>query len=202
MHEESPKPTPGELTRLLVKIGEGEEGALAALWQQVHEEVRQLAGMAVVGERPSPTIQPTMLVNEVFLRLHEDPNQTPWRNRGHFFGSVARAMSRVLIDAARRRGRIKRGGDRRRVSLEVTDHELSTQAVFESDNVGELFEAVDALEEEAPRAAEVVWLRYVADLTSHQIAGVLGISPRTVGNDWLYAKAYLRQRLGSAKADS
>lgn len=196
MDQEPTNNAPGELTRLLVKVGEGHEGALTSLWQQVHEEVRQLAGMAVVGERPSPTIQPTMLVNEVFLRLHEDPNQTAWRNRGHFFGSVARAMSRVLIDAARRRGRIKRGGDRQRVSLEVTDHELSTEAVFDSSNLGELFNAVDELEQEAPRAAEIVWLRYVADLTAHQIAGVLGISVRTVGNDWLYAKAYLRQRLG------
>ena len=158
-----------------------------------------MAASALRRERPGATLQPTMVVSEIYLKMW--PAETPpprWDDRKHFFGSVARVMGQFLIDHARGRDRLKRGGDRRRMPLELNEGELATLDSFDAETGSRLIKALKAFEAEAPRQAEVAWLRYVVGLTIEQTAIALDISPRTVTNDWQYAQAWLRRALAEA----
>jgi len=205
----------GDITVLLRASAGGDDGALSALWERVYREVHELASRRLVRESDAVNLQATMLVHETFRRVHgggggdgggdEGVGAVGFENRRHFFGSVSRAMERVLIDHARSRGRLKRGGGSRRVELSIAEGEL---ADFDrASEAGGTVEALELLErfsreEGMGRCAEVVRLRFVLGLTVPQTAGVLGVSERTVKSDWAFARAWLGERLsGGSSAD-
>ena len=190
------------ITRLLDAAGSGDSGAATALWSEVNQELRSMATGLLARERPGATLQPTMVVNEVFLRMWAGKSEPPrFEDRRHFFGSAARVMGQFLVDHARSRDRLKRGGGRRPVSLEICDGELSTPDSVDSDEIACLLGALTALELEAPRKAEVAWLRYVAGLSIEQVATVLEVSRRTVIDDWGFAQTWLRRRLADGGSE-
>ena len=156
----------------------------------VYEELRKLAASRVRALPPGQTIQATALVHEAYARLAKGSGPQ-WNGKGHFFGAAAKAMRNILVEEARRRGRIKRGGDQRRLPLEAG--ELSV----EHDPAGVLAvaDALEALESMDGRKAEVVSLRIYAGLTVEEIAESMGVSARTIERDWRFSRAWLRQRL-------
>ena len=190
------------VTRLLDAAGSGDSCAASALWSEVNQELRSMATGLLARERPGATLQPTMVVNEVFLRMWAGKSEPPrFEDRRHFFGSAARVMGQFLVDHARSRDRLKRGGGQRPVSREICDGELSGPDSVDSDEIACLLGALTALELEAPRKAEVVWLRYVVGLSIEQVATVLEVSRRTVIDDWGFAQAWLRRRLAEGGSE-
>jgi RNA polymerase sigma factor (TIGR02999 family) len=190
------------ITHLLDAAGSGDSMAASALWSEVNQELRSMATGLLARERPGVTLQPTMVVNEVFLRMWAGKSEPPrFEDRRHFFGSVARVMGQFLVDHARSRDRLKRGGGRPPVSLAICDGELSAPDSVDSDEIACLLGALTAFELEAPRKAEVVWLRYVAGLSIEQVATVLEVSRRTVIDDWVFAQAWLRRRLAEGGSE-
>ena len=180
-----------DVTRILAAIERGEPEAAEALLPLVYEELRKLAAHRLAQEEPGQTLQATALVHEAYLRLVGEGGRSGWNGRGHFFGAAAEAMRRILVESARRRGRVCHGGGRRPVSLDRLDlaGEEASQAILDLD------EALDKLAVEEPSVAELVKLRYFAGLTAAQAAEALGISVRTANRDWAYAKAWLFQQL-------
>lgn len=200
---------PGDITRLLQLIAGGDQVAVGVLWTRVHGEIRRMASAALAREH-GPTLEPTALVNEVWLRLHgsvvaSDPesNQLVFRNRAHFFGAVARTLGRLLIDRGRARRAAKRGSGMRPVSfggatIDLVDGGLADVDDDRTETLERLIEAIDVLDSVNVRAAEVVRLRFIAGLDVPIIAEILGIAPRTVYDDWLWARVWLRRRVGGA----
>jgi len=184
------------VTTLLDAVANGDTNAAEELWQSVHLEVRQMAAGKLAKERPTANLQPTLIVNEVYMRIWPKDREPPnWEDRHHFFGSIARVMEQFLIDYARTRGRLKRGGGRKRVSLTIAEGELRNLDTVDGDSLDAMLIALGKLADVMPRAAEVVRLRYISDLTIDQVAESLDISSRTVNNDWEYASAWLRREL-------
>jgi RNA polymerase sigma factor (TIGR02999 family) len=189
--------TPGDLTSLLNQIAGADDATLGVLWQRVHVEVRAMADRLVGREYGGVTIDPTEVVSEAWLRLYGVPSESPqFRNRAHFFGAVSRAIGQVLIDRARKRSAVKRGGDRVRVPFdEVLQHGMASLDDSHADDLEAALAAMEHLQLELPRAADIVWLKLVAGLASDQIAEVLGLAPRTVRKDWAFAMAWLRRQV-------
>jgi RNA polymerase sigma factor (TIGR02999 family) len=187
-----PVSSPGqrEVTALLLAWRAGDDTALARLTPLVHDELRRLARAHLRRERPNHTLQPTALVNEVYLRL-VDATQVPWQDRHHFFGVTARLMRQVLVDFARRRGYQKRGGHARRVELEPS---LAVADAPREDLIA-IDDALSALAAVDARKAEVVELRFFGGLSVEETAVVLKVSTETVKRDWRLAKAWLRRAL-------
>jgi RNA polymerase sigma-70 factor, ECF subfamily len=156
----------------------------------LYEELRNLALRSFARERPGSTLQPTALVHEAWLRLAQGGSKA-WQNQAHFMGACAQVLRQVLIDHARRRTAEKRGGDRRRVTLDERSAERSCDAL----DVLALDEALNALAAQHPRAARVVELRFFAGLEGEEAARALGVSPRTVDSDWSFARAWLMRSL-------
>jgi len=156
----------------------------------VYDELRKLAASRVRALPPGQTIQATALVHEAYARLVGGPD-AGWSGKGHFFGAAARAMRNILVDEARRRSRLKRGGNHCRIPLEAG--ELSV--VRDPAGVLAVADALEALEKADPRKAEVVSLRIYAGLTVEEIAESMGVSSRTIERDWRFSRAWLRQRL-------
>lgn len=193
--------SPGDITRLLQLIAGGDEVAVGVLWIRVHDEIRRMASAALAREH-APTLEPTALVNEVWLRLHGRGSApvSSFRNRAHFFSAVARTLGRLLVDRGRARNAAKRGGGVPPISLDAGPIELSDGGMAEirdeqAESLDRLLDAVDALGLVNPRAADVVRLRFVTGLEASVVAEMLGIAPRTVYDDWLWARAWLRRRL-------
>ena len=185
-----------EVTRILQAIEAGDEGASAELLPAAYEELRRMAAQKMAGERDGHTLQATALVHEAYMRLGgADGEQVRWDTRGHFFAAAAEAMRRILIDSARRKQALKRGGGYKR----ETWHE--SQLVIETDAPSEEIIAVDEalaqLEIENPKAAKVVKLRYFAGLSIDDTASVLELSPRTVDRTWRGARAWLQMHLSN-----
>jgi RNA polymerase sigma factor (TIGR02999 family) len=180
-----------DVTRLLEAVNAGRPDAYQQLLAIVHDELRRMAAARLRSERPGHTLQPTALVNEAYLRLAEGGD---WQNRAHFFGAAAKAMRRILVDHARKRASQKRGADGERVALSEVDIVTDAPDV----DVLALDEAISALEEENPRLARVVQLRFFAGLTVHQIAELNDVAPVTVKRDWTYARAWLFERMSDA----
>jgi RNA polymerase sigma factor (TIGR02999 family) len=180
-----------DVTRMLAAIERGESDAAEALLPLVYEELRKLAAHRLAREEPGQTLRATALVHEAHLRLVGEDGRSGWNGRGHFFGAAAEAMRRILVESARRKGRVRHGGGRRPVSLDRLDlaGDEASRAILD------LNEALDKLEVEEPSVAELVKLRYFAGLTAEQAAEALGISIRTANRDWAYAKAWLFQQL-------
>ena len=177
----------GDVTRVLADIQRGDRHAAGQLLPLVYDELRKLAAARLAREAPGQSLQATALVHEAYLRLvGPDPDQ-PFDGRGHFFAAAAEAMRRILIDRARDRKRLKRGGGRRRVWIDL-DNLLAEPP---GEDVLALDEALTALAREDAGAAALVKLRAFAGLTLGQAAEVLGIGRRTADRDWAYARAWL-----------
>lgn len=180
------------ITELLDDIGRGgdDSGARERLWRMIHDELHALAHCHLAGEAAGRTLQTTALMNEVYLRLFGG-EPVSFQNRRHFFAAAAEAMRRILIDDARRRGRIKRGGGESPVRL------CREPAVFDQDPVQVLAvdEALTRLEALDSRKAEVVKRRYFAGLTGEETADLLDVSPRTIDSEWQFARAWLHREL-------
>jgi RNA polymerase sigma factor (TIGR02999 family) len=189
-----------QVTWLLEAIDRGEPGAAEDLLPVVYEELRRLARAHLAREGGGgQTLQATELVHEAYLRLvGVEPAGGQWRSRDHFFAVAARAMRRILVDRARARGAMKRGGDLHRVDLDEAEGVLGAATPLDSAGPVDLLAldvALGRLERREPRQAEVVTLRYFAGLTIEQTAASLGLSPATVKADWTYARAWLRRDL-------
>lgn len=173
-----------EVTRVLSDIEQGDPSAASQLLPLVYEELRQLAAARLAQEKPGQTLQATALVHEAYLRLVGDQK---FENRGHFFAAAAEAMRRILINRARDRGRLKRGGGQHRVDLE----QLSDVLTADDENLLDLDEALDRLATEYPTCAELVKLRFFAGLTLEDAASTLDLPRRTADRQWAFAKAWL-----------
>lgn len=160
------------------------------LLDQVYGELRNLAAARMRNEPSGHTLQATALVHEAWIRLG-DPDGNRWDNRAHFFGAAAEAMRRILIDRARRRRRPKHGGDLRQTEFD----ELDITAGADDDRLLEVNELLDRLADEDPPKAEVVKLKFFVGLSNAEAADVLGISEKTVGRHWRFAKAWLYQAI-------
>jgi RNA polymerase sigma factor (TIGR02999 family) len=176
-----------EVTRILSAIEQGDPHAAEQLLPLVYDELRQLAAQRLAQEAPGQTFQATALVHEAYLRLVDVEQAQHWNSRGHFFAAAAEAMRRILVDSARRKHSLKRGGRRQRVSLEEAIS-LSEQP---ADDLLALDEALTRLAQEDPVKAELVKLRYFAGLSVEQTAEALGISRATADRYWAYAKVWL-----------
>lgn len=194
---ESTNPKTAEVTRLLSRAQAGDAHATNDLFPFVYDELRELAGKFLAGERAGHTLQPTALVNEAYMRL-VGPGGPQWESRAHFFGAAARAIRRILTDHARGKKSLKRGGDAKRVGLDQIADSV-TDTGMRIDDEGPDFVAIDrALEKLAKMdegKAKVVELRFFAGLTVDQAAAALGVSPSTVARDWQFARLWLHREL-------
>ena len=175
-----------DVTQILAAIDQGDHDAFERLLPIVYDELRMLARQQMSRERSDHTLQATALVHEAYLRLLGGQELT-WANRRHFFQSATEAMRRILIEHARRKKRQKRGGGRRPIPLDAV--ELAVQG--HSEDLLALDDAIQRLEEQDARAAEVVRLRFFAGLDIEETAKLLDVSPRTVKREWMFARAWL-----------
>jgi RNA polymerase sigma factor (TIGR02999 family) len=182
-----------EVTRILEAIEQGDPRATTQLLPLVYEELRRLATEKMAQEKPGQTLQPTALVHEAYLRLVDTKAAAQWNSRGHFFAAAAEAMRRILIDQARRKCGLRRGGKHRRREL-LDGHPIEAPL---NEEVLDLDEALTKLAATDPKAAELVKLRVFAGMTIEEIAQLQGTSPRTVKRNWAYARAWLGRELAS-----
>jgi RNA polymerase sigma factor (TIGR02999 family) len=183
---------PGQVTEILAAVDAGDKRAAEELLPLVYDELRRLAAARMARESPGQTLQATALVHEAWLRL-TGSNSVQWNGRGHFFGAAAEAMRRILLERARKKGRVRHGGNLQRLDLEQV-----TVATQDSDEI--ILAVHDALEKlavESPQKAEIVKLRYFGGLEHAEIAEVLGISEPTVRRHWAYARSWLYAELKS-----
>ena len=182
--------SPNGVTQLLVAWSDGDAGARDELMPLVYDELHRLAHKYMNRERPGHTLQTSALVNEAFIRLI-DQKDVDWQNRAHFFGLAAQMMRRILVDHARSRQYLKRGGDARQVSLDET-------MMVSHERVDEVIALDDALKDLAQfdqRKSEIVELRFFGGLSIEETAELLNVSPGTVMRDWTLAKAWLRKQI-------
>jgi RNA polymerase sigma factor (TIGR02999 family) len=180
-----------ETSRILKAAEGGDPEAASQLLPLVYEELRQLAAQKLALEKPGQTLDPTALVHEAYLRLTGDQPRQPWQGRAHFFAAAAEAMRRILIEKARRKRRLRHGGDRKRQPL---DSKVLAEDSAEEQLLA-VHDALDRLAETDAAIAELVKLRYFVGLTLEQAAEVLGVSGRTADRQWAYAKAWLYREL-------
>ena len=180
-----------DVTRVLVQIASGDVNAAEQLLPLVYEELRKLAAAKLAHEMPGQTLQATALVHEAYLRLLGGAADEGWNSRGHFFAAAAEAMRRILVEQARRKGRIKHGGERRRVDLD------SGCAVVQPphDDLLALDEALTKLGKSEPIKANLVKLRFFAGLNMNEAAAALGISLATAERHWSFARCWLYAEL-------
>ncbi len=180
-----------EVTRILSAIEQGDPDAAGQLLPLVYGELRKLAAQKLAREKPGQTLDATALVHEAYLRLAGADEERHWGGRGHFFAAAAEAMRRILVDNARRKKRLKRGGGRPRAELDPD----RVAAPSPSDDLLALDEALGLLAVEEPQVAELVKLRHFAGLTIPQAAEVLGIAPRTADAWWSFARTWLLAKM-------
>jgi RNA polymerase sigma factor (TIGR02999 family) len=179
-----------DITALLVAHGDGQTGALDRLVPLVYQDLRRMARGHLRRRRPDDSLNTTGLVHEVYMRL-VDQSRASWRDRGHFFAVSAIAMRQIVVDHARRRARLKRGGDQVVVPLE----DAPDPAVREAERVMAIDQALQKLAALDPRLARVVECRYFAGLTEEETAAALQVSVRTAQREWFKARAWLREAL-------
>ena len=180
-----------EVTQILRAIDEGDLQASAELLPLVYRELRTLAAQKLSHEKPGQTLQATALVHEAYLRLVDVDQAQHWNSRGHFFAAAAEAMRRILVETARRKQQLGRGGDRQRIPFDA----VHVAADAPSEDLLALDESLHRLEELDPLAANVVKLRYFAGMTMPEAAEALGISLRTAERNWTYARTWLHRNL-------
>ncbi len=163
------------------------------LLPQVYDALRRLAADRLKREAAGQTLQPTALVHEVWLRLSKSDDRT-WRDRNHFFAAAAQAMRRILVERARSKHRVKRGGGEwERVNLEDVD--LPSSAV--EDRVLLVDQALQQLERSSPESARLITLKFFGGLTNREIAGMTGLTERSIERHWAYARALLYKQIQS-----
>lgn len=182
-----------EITEILLQIEAGGSGAKTELLPLVYEELRRLATAKMKSERFDHTLQGTALVHETYLRLFNPSHEQTWSSKGHFFAAAAEAMRRILIEHARQKHTLKRGGDSDRPSR---NNEVPKEA-FSLDEMLDFDEALDRLEASDPQAAQIVKLRVFAGLTVKEAAAALEISARSAYREWAFAQAWLLRELNS-----
>jgi RNA polymerase sigma factor (TIGR02999 family) len=181
-----------DVTQVLSAIEQGDAGASEQLLPLVYDELRKLAAQKLAQEQPGQTLQATALVHEAYLRLVDTEKVQRWESRGHFFAAAAESMRRILVNRARDKRRLKRGGDWKRVELE----DLAIAQEAGSLDILALDEALEGLAREEPACAELVKLRFFAGLTQEEAALALGVTRRTANRYWAFARAWLRQSMG------
>jgi len=194
MTDEAPHP----VTILIASAAAGDREAAEALLPLLYDELRKLADARLAHEQPGQTLQATALVHEAYIRLVGPDGQEHegWQGRGHFFAAAAEAMRRILIDRARAKGAVKRGGSALRLTLDPDLIRLDQMP----DGLEELHEALSRFEDEDPEKAMLVKLRFFGGLTLKQAAAVLDLPPTTADRHWAYAKAWLFEALSSAES--
>jgi RNA polymerase sigma factor (TIGR02999 family) len=180
-----------DVTQILSEIEHGDPAAAERLLPLVYDELRKLAAVKLASERPGQTLQATALVHEAYLRLVGSEPTQQWDNRWHFFAAAAEAMRRITLNRARDKKRLKRGGDFRRIDLELAEIALDSN----EDDLIALDEALGELEREDEISAQVVKLRFFAGLKQREVAAALGISLRSAERQWAFAQAWLYDRL-------
>ena len=183
-----------DVTRILNAIEQGDAKAADELLPLVYEELRLLAAQKMSQERPGQTLQATALVHEAYIRLVGSQNQD-WSGRTHFFTAAAEAMRRILIENARRKQRLKRGGGQRRVDLDDVELPVETP----SDDLIALDRALAELATKDKIEADLVKLRYFVGLTLEQSASILDLSERTATRYWAHARAWLHRQITSTE---
>jgi RNA polymerase sigma factor (TIGR02999 family) len=181
-------PVSQDVTQLLVAWGEGDEEARDELIPLVYEQLRRIAHHRLRGERAGHTLQTADLINEAYIRLIEQ--SVTWQSRAHFFGIAARLMRHILVDKARARHRLKRGGDLQQISLTAAEGAQENTA-----DLLKLHEALEILSEVDPQRSQIVELRFFGGLTVAETAEVMGISTPTVERGWRAARAWLQTEL-------
>jgi RNA polymerase sigma factor (TIGR02999 family) len=186
-----------EVTRILAAVEKGDQQAADQLLPLVYDELRRLAAQKLGRETPGQTLEATALVHEAYMRLvqSDQKGSTPsWNSRGHFFAAAAEAMRRILVEKARHKKRLKRGGGRSRQELD----DIEVSAAVPPIDLLALDIALDRLESTDQRKAQLVKLRFFAGLTLEEAAQALGIARSTADSDWAYAKAWLRVQIDGA----
>ena len=183
-----------DVTRILDRVQQGDAKAAQELLPLVYEELRRLAAQKMAREAPGQTLQPTALVHEAWLRLGGE-DQPAWQNRAHFLAAAAEAMRRILVENARRKLRLKRGGGHERVEL----HESGIEAPADDEKVLQVHEALEALAVEDPEKAQIVKLRFFVGLSHDEIAALLRVNEKTVRRHWELAKVRLFQNMKAAQ---
>lgn len=179
-----------DVTRILSAIERGEPEASEHLLPLVYDELRELAARRLAREKPGHTLQATALVHEAYLRLVDSKVIQRWDSRGHFFAAAAEAMRRILVENARRKGRVKHGGGRGREYADLDNFD-DLGADASTEQLLALHEALEQFAQRDPLKAKLVELRFFAGLTLVQAAECLGISPSTADRSWRYARAWL-----------
>jgi RNA polymerase sigma factor (TIGR02999 family) len=180
-----------EITHILSAIEQGDPHAAAQLLPLVYNELRRLAAQRMLHEAPGQTLQATALVHEAYIRLVDVDRVQHWESRAHFFAAAAEAMRRILIERARRKKRLKRGGNRERVDLNDAD----AVSLAAPDELLIIDEAIAKLAAEDAQAAQLVRLRYFAGLSVEEAAQMCGLSRSTAYEHWAYARAWLHYEL-------
>jgi RNA polymerase sigma factor (TIGR02999 family) len=180
-----------DVTRILSQIESGDPSAAEQLLPLVYDELRKLAAAKLRQEKPGQTLQATALVHEAYLRLVDVQEAQQWNSRGHFFGAAAEAMRRILVENARRKQRVKRGGGQQREPLE----DIPVHCEIPDSELLDLDDALAQLAKEEPQKAEIVRLRFFAGLSHDETAAVLGISAVTAKRHWRYARAWLYRKM-------
>jgi RNA polymerase sigma factor (TIGR02999 family) len=181
-----------EVSQILDAIGQGDPSAACQLLPLVYAELRRLAAAQLAREAPGHSLQPTALVHEAYLRLVGTADQPRWNSRGHFFGAAAQAMRRILVESARRKQYVKRGGDMQQVDLEEYDVPVTPPP----EELLALDDALARLAAQDAEAARIVDLHFFAGLSIDEAADALGVSRATAYRQWAYARAWLRCELG------
>src|ERR1041384_6302606 len=179
-----------DVTQILNAIEMGDPRASSQLLPLVYEELRKLAAHKMSNEAPGHTLQPTALVHEVWLRLAGESEQF-WNSRGHFFAAAAEAMRRILVENARRKGRVKHGGSLQRIDMTTLDVALTSN----DEHLLAVNEALDKLAAHDASGAQLIKLRFFAGLSNVEAAKLLGIPERTAKRTWAYARAWLYEEL-------
>lgn len=187
----------GDVTLLLDHLRGGDRRAFDRLFPLVYRELRQMAARRLGGRRATPTLAPTALVHEAYLKMVGQQG-VPWQNRAHFFAVAARAMRQILIDYARHKQAAKRGGDKQPLTLtqNVLGPDLPLAELLALDQALDRLEALDA------RLRQVVELRFFGGLQENEVAEVLGVTTRTVQRDWTRARAWLYRELYTAEPEA
>jgi len=181
-----------EITLILDEVARGNSAAAEELLPLVYDELRRIAAGRMAHEAAGQTLQPTALVHEAWLRMVGDGSRT-WENRAHFFGAASEAMRRILIENARRKSCLKRGGNQQRVNLEDVD---LTEA-SPDDKMLLIDEALEQLKAQDEEKSKIVVMKFFGGMTNQEVARSLGVTERTVERQWAYARAWMFRQIKS-----
>lgn len=185
------------VTHILCRIEQGDPEAAQQLLPLVYDELRKLAGQRIGQENPGQTLQATALVHEAYLRLVDVDQAQHWESRGHFFAAAAESMRRILVENARRKKRLKHGGDLQRIELD----DAAVVAPEIREDLTALDEALDRLKAIDAEAVKLVHLRYFVGLSIPDAARLMGVAPRTADRLWAFARAWLHQEIAGEDRD-